>query len=164
MDDKERSKKLSALIKTWEMEMLSTFGEAFGVNYTKETSKPVKKSSLVGERDYDITFMSNGIADKTAYQARIYEVFEYLKTQHSITSYGYNCPIKINGFDAFSMRMNVNSNIRDIVWKILSCLLCKASNVQNYIVVRQMENKEFYGFLNSGDSISIKIHTFPIHP
>src|SRR3990167_7891130 len=151
MDDKEFIKKLAALIKTGEMEMLSTTSKTFGINRAEQTSNPMKQSSLVGERDYNITIIFNTISDGNYYLFRIVEVLQYFKTNSNITIRDGLHTFEIADLHSFHIRFRVNANIMDIVRKIFFSFLCKTSNIENNISIKNKGNDDIYGFLNSSN-------------
>src|SRR3990167_8979841 len=126
MDDKEFIKKLSALIKIGEMEMLSTFGETFSVNYPKETSNPMKYSGFIGERNYTITCASNRILDNRKCAFRIFQVLKYFKAKDYISLNKGSGYFDIDDIDFFGISFTVNADIRNIVRKILFNFLREA--------------------------------------
>ena len=164
MDDKEFTKKLAALIKTGEMEMLSTLGETFSINYTKEASNPVEKSSLVGERDYGIAVIFDRIEDEITYNGRINDVFKHLKTYGCITRYRNDSTIKIGQLYVPHVKFSINTNILYIIWKILSSFLSKAPNIHQCLTVEYMPTNKITGSFKSSSGVSITIHATPIHP
>src|SRR3990167_289988 len=164
MDDKEFIKKLSALIKIGEMEMLSTLGETFSINYSKKASNPMKYSGFVGERNYTVTCASNRILDNGKCAFRVLQVLKYFKAKDYISLNKGGRYFQIDDIDSFGISFTVNANILDIVRKILLNFLCETPNVQNSITIENIGSSEVHGRLDSSNGIKVIIHIFPIHP
>src|SRR3990167_8791349 len=157
MDDKEFIKKLAALIKTGEMEMLSTLGETFSINYSKKASNPMKYSGFVGERNYTVTCASNRILDNGKCAFRVLQVLKYFKAKDYISLNKGGRYFQIDDIDSFGISFTVNANI-------LVIFLCETPNVQNSITIENIGSSEVHGRLDSSNGIKVIIHIFPIHP